>query len=1335
MQFGQAEGPPKISRFGRFHSFVCTLLLAATVMAQPPQPARLKRPSLPADYHPNYGPALGSPSLVQSAAPSVSSTTWTPIGPASLSVGSGGANGTGNVSGRITGIAIDPTNNNNIYIAAAGGGVWQSTDGGSTWNPVTDNQPTLSMGAIAIAPSNHLKVYAGTGEANNSGDSNFGRGILVSGDGGATWSLATGPSGAFSRLAVAQISVDPSNANTAYAALNNRAENGLGANTGIYKTTDGGVTWINVTAANGKDSSSPWSGVVVDPNTPFIVYAAHGDPSGAAANGVYRSADGGISWSLLSAPSGTGIGRISLAAAAPAASSGNHKLYVAIADPGTGGLYRMLVSSNADAGTPTFTNLSNTPDFMGGANSCPASPCGQGSYDQVIAVDPQNVNIVYAAGMVTYGNSSMGIPDKYAVIRYDGTNWSDITIVNGIEPHTDSHAMAIDSNGRLLLGTDGGIWRYRYDPTVPSWTNLNGNLNTIQFTGVGLHPTSSSVLVGGSQDNGTEVYNGSFWSQTDGGDGGFARISQTPPIRFYHTYNQVSFQRSDDGGTTWVPKVTGINATTKVDFYPPFTVDPTNGDHLLFGTDALYETTSAGDGWTKIGVPGTNGFNPSDNPVSAVALASGTGFRYAATSRSDILGSRVFVTSNDGGNWQERDSGLSGPVNEIDVDPNDSSGSTAYAVVSSFNAANGQVFKTNDAGLIWMNISGNLPQVPVWSLKVDTDAGHTVYVSTEGGVYSSSSPYSIWTLYGTGLPNAQGVDLELNTSLHLLALATHGRGAWEILTPAGATPATMISPSIGSTLAGSSVTFQWTTGAGIQQYFLYVGNSPGTSDIYGQSQGTNLSVTVNSLPTDGRKLYVRLWSLAGSTWLFNDSTYTAALIGVTPVPAAMTSPANGSTLSGASVSFQWNTGTAIQQYFLYVGNSPGTLDIYGQSQGTNLSVTVNSLPTDGRKLYVRLWSLAGSTWLFNDYTYTAALIGVTPIPAAMTSPANGSTLSGASVTFQWNTGTAIQQYFLYIGSAVGTSDIYSQSQGTNLSVTVNGLPTDGRKLYVRLWSLAGSSWLFNDSTYTAALIGVTPVAAAMTSPANGSTLSGSSATFQWNTGTAIQQYFLYIGNSVGTNDIYGQSQGTNLSVTVSGLPTDGRTLYVRLWSLAGFTWLFRDYTYTAAGGGSCAAATMTSPANNSVLSGSSVTFHWTTGTCVTDHFLYVGTALGQNNIIGKDEGSATQDTVSGLPADGSTVYVRLWSQISGTWYYFDYTYIDNKFYVGQYVSVYNTNGLGLNLRSCASTSCSIVVNMPDGTVMQVVGGPTQASGYTWWNLSGNVGGISRSGWAVQDYLH
>jgi hypothetical protein len=338
-----------------------------------------------------------------------------------------------------------------------------------------------------------------------------------------------------------------------------------------------------------------------------------------------------------------------------------------------------------------------------------------------------------------------------------------------------------------------------------------------------------------------------------------------------------------------------------------------------------------------------------------------------------------------------------------------------------------------------------------------------------------------------------------------------------------------------------------------------VGTTLGGTQTYSQAQGTNLSATVAGLPTNASTVYVRLWPLIGGAWQFNDYNYTAS--GSAAVRAQITSPAPGTSLP-STVIFGWTTGTGVTEYWLEIGTSLGGNQIYGQSQGTNLSVTVSGLPANGSTVYVRLWSRISGAWQFNDYTYTAASGGA-GVQAQITSPAPGSTLGSSTVTFVWSTGSGVAEYWLEVGTNFGSNQIYGQSQGTNLSATVSGLPANGSTVYVRLWSRISGAWQFNDYTYTATTAG-TGVSAAITSPVPGSTLTSSTATFVWNTGTGVSEYWLEIGTTFGGNQLYSQSQGTSLSVSVSGLPANGSTLYVRMWSKISGVWQFNDYVYIAA---------------------------------------------------------------------------------------------------------------------------------------------------------------------------
>ena len=185
--------------------------------------------------------------------------------------------------------------------------------------------------------------------------------------------------------------------------------------------------------------------------------------------------------------------------------------------------------------------------------------------------------------------------------------------------------------------------------------------------------------------------------------------------------------------------------------------------------------------------------------------------------------------------------------------------------------------------------------------------------------------------------------------------------------------------------------------------------------------------------------------------------------------------------------------------------------------------------------------------------------------------------------------------------------MYNKSQGLSTSVTLSNLPSNGKPLYVALWSRIGKAWLKKAYTYTAAT--ATPDAAEITSPTNGSTLSSSTATFAWDTGTGATEYSLNIGTAVGGKTVFNKAMGQTRTITINGLATNGSTLYVRLWSKCNGTWQYKDYTYVTPNL-TRGAAEMTSPTNGATLTSQTATFAWSTGTGVTEYTLMIGTKVG-----------------------------------------------------------------------------------------------------------------------------
>ena len=703
------------------------------------------------------------PSTRRSQAPpppsgSIPAGSWHALGPAPIGppYQAGGGFYGGVNSGRITGATVIASGSlaGRIVTATAGGGIWTSDDNGLTWTARTEGAATLAIGSVTVDPSNPNHLVAGTGEANQSGDSAYGTGILTSTDGGSTWSLSD-PGGVFSGTHIAQVAIDPSNSSRMFAATD----------VGLFVTTNGGASWAKPAGASYTAVDGVITSVVIDPATPTTIYI------GGGAATVAASTDGGVTWAAantgITAPSSGPLVALGLAASSPST------LYASI---GTGTDPAALYKTTDGAGSWSALTV---PDYTGNAYAYGSGSGEQGWYDNVVAVDPTNADHVLAGGE-TVVESTDG-----------GSNWSNVNGQAFFGPgtnliHPDQHALAFAPDGNVWIGDDGGM--FLYDPSTTSVTNANGNLNVTQFY-YGFNEVGGSLLAG-SQDNGTASTSSaslSAWTGIWGGDGGPSAITPNDPAIQFIEADQDLYVTTDAFASTLndiTPAALITGSGDLANFTPPMAVvantatpsQPT----VFYGGQDLWRTTDPTAGtpiWTQVTFAGQN--------VSAIAVSpTNPNVVYAGFVNG------IVEVSTDGGmtftalaSQPFSDTFVTG----LSVDP-----SNPQALVASVSYNDTRPFvgdphvaqyayTTSPGAGSWTVITGNLPDPGAVS-RVVYDGGSLV-AATDAGVYATGSPAgsgTSWFKVGAGLPAVQVQDLFVDATTGTLYAITHGRGAWAL---------------------------------------------------------------------------------------------------------------------------------------------------------------------------------------------------------------------------------------------------------------------------------------------------------------------------------------------------------------------------------------------------------------------------------------------------------------------------------------------------------------------------------------------------------------------------
>ncbi len=658
--------------------------------------------------------------------------------------------GPSNIGGRTTCLICHPQNADILWIGAAGGGVWHSTDGGVTWAPQWHSQDILNIGALAIDSKDPNVIYCGTGEADLSADSYPGVGLFKSTDGGASWQVLASPDNDAVPRRIGAIAIDPFDSRhiiVGGVGFNESSASGHDFG-GLYFSHDGGATWTRELSFA---TNNYWChAVVFHPTVTGKIYTTITEQG--SRSGIWRSSDGGGSWQQLTSglPAAALFGRTSLAISA----SNPDIIYAFAQNESSGDKDALLgVFRSADGGN-TWKNVAGS--YF--------KTEGQISYGNTVAVHPTSPNIVICGGVDLH------------LTRNGGKTWKKVSHWDADRgkptyAHADHHALLMPASkpGRIYSANDGGM--DMSDDTGTNWTNRSKGLVATMFYDMDVAASDGKNFGGGAQDNGTVVTatgSSDDYFEKLGGDGGWMIYDPQDATHMYASYYNMGIFRFRNGKATDVsPPVPEKNSV----WMCYITMDPANSNTVYTGSTRIWKTTNDGAAWKAMSPEFDGGV------ISAIEVA-----------ESDSK--RIYVGTENGGFFRSTDGGVTWSANlSSSVLPGFTitrletnamtSADLLFATIANFGRSH--VFRSKDGGITWTDVDrGQLPDVPHHAVLVLPGDPKRVFVCNDVGVFASQDGGDTWENMTLNLPNVMVIDLVYQATDKMLYAATYGRSIWRI---------------------------------------------------------------------------------------------------------------------------------------------------------------------------------------------------------------------------------------------------------------------------------------------------------------------------------------------------------------------------------------------------------------------------------------------------------------------------------------------------------------------------------------------------------------------------